>query len=244
MRRGSIVALLGIGLVAGGVATAVALIPTWLPTDASREAGRIVFVFWFVIAICIALFAIVAAAMVYSVVKFKAAPDDLEDGPSIHGHTGLEIVWTAIPFVIVTVMAVICGIVLSRNDAQGAPGKVLHVNVQAQQYAWSFSYPKANNATSPILYLPVNTSVELDMRSLDVIHAFYVPEFFENEDIVPGMVTHLHVTPDRITPPGEPYYLQCNELCGAGHTLMNTEVVVESQAKFNKWIAQQKGSNG
>src|SRR3954447_2134570 len=66
MRRGSIVALLGIGLIAGGVATAVALIPTWLPPDGSREAGRIDFTFWFVIAICIALFAVVAAAMIYS----------------------------------------------------------------------------------------------------------------------------------------------------------------------------------
>src|SRR5258706_14953643 len=108
MRRGSIVALLGIGLVAGGVATAVALIPTWLPVSASQEADRIDFTFWFVIAICIALFAVVAAAMVYSILRFKAAPDDLEDGPSIHGHTGLEIASTAIPFVIVTVMAVIC----------------------------------------------------------------------------------------------------------------------------------------
>ena len=76
MRRGSIVALLGIGLVAGGVATAVALIPTWLPVDASEEAGRIDFTTWFVIAICIVLFAIVAAAMIYSVAKFRAAPDD------------------------------------------------------------------------------------------------------------------------------------------------------------------------
>jgi cytochrome c oxidase subunit II len=236
MRRGSIVALLGIGLVAGGVATAVALIPTWLPTDASREAGRIVFVFWFVIAICIALFAVVAAAMVYSILKFRAAPDDLEDGPSIHGHTGLEIVWTTIPFVIVTVMAIICGIVLSKNDAQGAPARVLHVNIQAQQYAWSFSYPKAGNATSPILYLPVDTSVEFDMRSLDVIHAFYVPEFMENEDVVPGMVTHLHVTPDRVGT----YYLQCNELCGAGHTLMNAQVKVLPVPKFEKWLARQK----
>jgi cytochrome c oxidase subunit 2 len=241
MRRGSIVALLGIGLIAGGVATAVALIPTWLPVDASREAGRIDFVFWFVIAICIVLFAVVAAVMVYSVIKFKAAPDDLEDGPSIHGHTGVEIVWTTIPFIIVTVMAIICGIVLSRNDAQGAPDKVLHVNITAQQYAWTFTYPSANNATSPVLYLPVNTSVEFDMRSLDVIHAFYVPEFMLNEDLVPGMVTHLHVTPDRVGT----YYLQCNELCGAGHTLMNARVIVEPQPKFNKWIEKQSaGANG
>ena len=82
MRRGSIVALLGIGLVAGGVATAVAVIPTWLPVEASRAGRPHDFLFWVVIAICIAIFAVVAAVMVYSIVKFKAAPDDLEDGPS------------------------------------------------------------------------------------------------------------------------------------------------------------------
>jgi cytochrome c oxidase subunit 2 len=79
------------------------------------------------------------------------------------------------------------------------------------------------------------------MRSLDVIHAFFVPEFRENEDIVPGLVTKLHVTPDRI----DTYTLQCNELCGAGHTLMNTEVRVVSPRAFAHWIALQKaGSSG
>ena len=236
MRRGSIVALLGIGLVAAGVATAVAVIPTWLPVDASREAGRIDFVFWFVIAICIGLFAIVAAAIVYSVVKFRAAPDDLEDGPPIHGHTGLEIAWTAIPFVLVTAIAIVSGIVLSKNDAQGAASRVVKINVQAQQFAWTFSYPAANNATSPVLYLPKDRSVELYMRSLDVIHAFFVPQFRENEDIVPGMVTQLHITPDRIGT----YPLICNELCGLGHGLMRSEVKVVSQQAYDRWIAQQK----
>jgi cytochrome c oxidase subunit II len=234
MRKGSLVALLGIALVAGGVATAVALIPTWLPVDASREAGRIDFVFWFVIAICIALFAVVAGAMVYMVIRFRAAPDDLEDGPSIHGHTGLEITWTAIPFVLVTAIAIVCGIVLSRNDAQGA--NTLRINVQAQQFEWTFSYPDAGNATSPVLRLPVNRSVELYMRSLDVIHAFFVAEFRENEDIVPGMVTQLHITPDRI---GH-YPLICNELCGLGHSLMRTEAIVMPDKAFDAWVARQK----
>ena len=76
MRRGSILALLGIGTLAGGLATAVALLPRWLPLDASRERGRIDFVFWFMIVICIAIFALVVAVMVYSIVKFRAAPDD------------------------------------------------------------------------------------------------------------------------------------------------------------------------
>jgi cytochrome c oxidase subunit 2 len=234
MRRGSIVALLGIGLVAGGVATAVALIPTWLPVSASREAGRIDFVLWFTIAICIALFAVVAAAMVYSIIRFKAAPDDLEDGPSIHGHTGLEITWTAIPFVIVTVLAVICGIVLSRNDAEGA--NPLRINVKAQQFAFTFSYPDAGNVESPVLRLPVNRSVVFSMRSLDVIHAFFVPEFRLNEDIVPGMVTNLHVTPTRVGT----YPFICNELCGPGHGLMRTQAIVMPVKAYDAWIAQQK----
>ena len=184
MRRGSIVALLGIGLVAGGVATAVALIPTWLPVDASVEAGRIDFTFWFIIAICIVLFSVVAAAMIYSIWKFRAAPDDLEDGPSIHGHTNLEIVWTAIPFVLVTAIAIVCAVVLSRNNAEGA--NPLIINVQAQQYAWSFSYPDANDATSPVLFLPVNRSVVLNMRSLDVIHSFFVSGVSGNHGHRPG----------------------------------------------------------
>src|SRR6266704_1167790 len=149
MRRGSIVALLGIGLIAGGVATAVALVPTWLPKDASREAGRIDFVFWFVIAIF-------AAVMIYAILRFRVRPDDHEDGPPVHGHTGLEITWTAIPFVLVTAIAIASAIVLSRNDAEA--GNTLHINATAQQFSWTFSYPDANNATSPVLRLPEGRS--------------------------------------------------------------------------------------
>ncbi len=236
MRWGSIVALLGIALVAGGVATAVALVPTWLPEDASREAGRIDFVFWFVIAICIVIFALVSAVMIYVIVRFRAQPDDEEDGPPIHGHTGLEITWTAIPFVLVTAIAIVSAIVLSRNDAQAKD--TLQINVTAQQFVWTFSYPDANNATSPVLRLPEGRSVELDMRALDVIHAFFVPEFRTNEDIVPGLITNVHITPDRVGT----YPLICNELCGLGHSLMRTEAIVMPPKAFETWLKQQKTS--
>jgi cytochrome c oxidase subunit 2 len=236
MRRGSIVALLGIGVIAGGVATAVALVPTWLPPDASREAGRIDFVFWFVIAICIGIFAIVVAVLVYAVIRFRAQEDDHEDGPPIHGHTGLEIGWTAIPFVLVTAIAIVSAIVLSRNDAEA--GNTLHINVTAQQYAWTFAYPDASNATSPVLRLPKGRSIELDMRSLDVIHAFFVPEFRTNEDLVPGLVTNVHITPTRVGT----FPLICNELCGLGHSLMRTQAIVMKPSAFDAWLKQQKQS--
>src|SRR5215471_18109990 len=135
MRKGSIVALLGLAVVAGGVATAVALVPTWLPLDASREAGRIDFTIWFVIAICIFIFSIVAAVMTYSILRFRVQEDDFEDGPPVHGHTGLEITWTVIPFLLVTAIAIVSVIVLSRNDAQAQD--TLRVNVTAQQFAFT-----------------------------------------------------------------------------------------------------------
>src|SRR5436190_7896843 len=222
MRRGSIVAIVVIGVIAGGVATAVALIPTWLPVDASREAGRIDFVFWFVIAICIALFAVVASAIIYSVLHFRVAPDDLEDGPPIHGHTGLEIAWTAIPFVLVTAIAIVSAIVLAKDDAAGA--NPLRIDVVAQQFKWSFFYPSLGRKESDELVLPVNRSVVLTMTSKDVIHSFWVPEFSQKQDVVPGIHPTLHITPDRIGT----YPVICTELCGEGHALMRSRARVVS----------------
>ncbi len=229
MRRGSIASLLGIGVVVGGVAAAVALFVPWLPSPASREAGRIDFVFWFVIVICIVLFAVVAAAILYSVMTFRAAPDDDSDGPPIHGHTGLEIVWTLIPTVLVTAIAIVSAVVLSKDDALG--GNYLTVNVTAQQFVWSFSYPEAHNLTTGTLMLPKGRSVLLRFTAKDVIHSFWVPEFGQKQDTVPGLHPTLHITPDKLGT----YPVICTELCGLGHALMRTTAVVVSPAAFAKW---------
>src|SRR5499427_6505537 len=234
MRKGSIVALFGFALIAGGVATVVALVPTWLPVAASREAGRIHFVIWFVIAICIFIFAIVAAVMIYAVLRFRVQEDDFEDGPPVHGHTGLEITWTVIPFVLVTAIAIVSAIVLSRNDAQAQD--TLRIDVVAQQFEFTFSYPDAKNITSPVLRLPKGRSVELYMRSLDVIHSVFVPQFSQKEDIVPGLVTQLHITPTRLGT----FPLECTELCGLGHSLMRSQAVVMEPAAFNAWLEKQE----
>ena len=233
MRRGSIASLLVIGIVAGGIAAAVALALPWMPTPASREAGRIDFVTWFVVVICIVIFAIVAAALIYSILTFRARPDDLEDGPPIHGHTGLEIVWTLIPTILVTAIGIVSAIVLSRDDALGK--NVLRVNVTAQQFAWSFSYPDAKGLTSGTLMLPKGRSVQLVLHSKDVIHSFWVPQFGQKEDTVPGLTTTLHITPDRLGT----FPVICTELCGLGHAVMRTQVVVMTPAAFAKWLKSQ-----
>jgi cytochrome c oxidase subunit 2 len=234
MRRGSILSLVGIGVIAGGIAAAVALLLPWLPTPASREAGRIDFVFWFVIVICIAIFALVCAALLYSVVRFRAAPDDESDGPPIHGHSGLEIAWTLIPTLLVTSIGVVSAVVLAQNDAQGKD--VLRVDVTAQQFAWSFGYPDSGGFTSAVLRLPKDRSVLLTMHSKDVIHSFWVPEFGQKEDVVPGITTTLHITPDRLGT----FPVICTELCGLGHALMRSQTIVMQPAAFDTWAHQQK----
>jgi cytochrome c oxidase subunit II len=233
MRRGPILALLGIGTLAGGIAAAVALLVPWLPPVASTQRARMDDVFWFVVVICIVIFAIVVAAIVYSVLRFRAAPDDDSDGPPIHGHTGLEIVWTLIPTVLVTAIGIFSAIVLARNDAQGS--NPLRINVTAQQFAWSFTYPEAKNLTTGTLRLPVNRSVLLTFTSKDVIHSFWVPEFGQKQDTVPGLRPTLHITPNKVGT----YPVICTELCGLGHSVMRSTAVVMERAAFAKWLKSQ-----
>jgi cytochrome c oxidase subunit II len=234
VRRGSIVQLIVIGVLAGAIASVFALIPGWLPQPASDEAGRIDFVFWFVTGICIFVFSIVAAVSVFAVWKFRAKPDDDSDGPPIHGHTGLEIMWTAVPTLLVTAIAVVSAIVLAKDDAQGA--NPLRIDVTAQQFFWSYRYPSYGNKESSVLRLPVTRSVVLRMTSKDVIHSFWVPEFRQKQDVVPGIHPTLHITPNRVGT----YPVICTELCGLGHALMRSRVIVMQPNKFQQW-ASKKG---
>jgi cytochrome c oxidase subunit II len=243
VRRGSIVQLVALGVVFGAGAAAVALFITWLPHSASEQADRIDFVFWFVTAICIAIFALVAAVIVYALLKFRAGPDDDSDGPPVHGHTGLEIWWTAVPAVLVTAISIVSAVVLAKNEhlpsasaAGGDPLKPLVVDVTAQQFAWLFKYPGFDDATSTTLRLPIHTPVELRLRAKDVIHSFWVPEFGQKQDAVPGLVTKLVITPKRLGT----YPVICTELCGLGHALMRSEAVVMSTARFRGWARQQR----
>jgi cytochrome c oxidase subunit II len=236
VRRGPIVQLVLFALVASGAGLTLALVPGWLPKPASVEAGRIDFVFWFVTGICVFIFAVVASVSVFAVWKFRAKPDDDSDGPPVHGHTGLEIVWTAVPAVLVTAIAIVSAIVLAKDDAQGA--NPLRIEVTAQQFFWSYRYPGYGNKESNILRLPLHRSVVLRMTAKDVIHSFWVPEFRQKQDLVPGIHPTLHITPNRLGT----YPVVCTELCGLGHALMRSRVVVMKPAAFEKWAARNGAS--
>ncbi len=118
MRKG-IVQLVAIGIVIGVALTLVAVLFQWLPESASEEFDRIQAIYWFVTIISIVIFSLVTAVVIFSVWKWRVPEDDDLDGPPIHGHTGLEILWTAVPAVLVTVIGVFSAIVLARNGDAG-----------------------------------------------------------------------------------------------------------------------------
>lgn len=230
MRRGAIVWLVAIGIVVGAATTAVAYFIPWLPVQASYQADGIDFVFWLATAICISIFAIVSAVILYSVVAFRARPDDDSDGAPIHGHTGLEIAWTAFPAILVVVIAVASAVVLARNERTGA--NPLRIDVTAQQFAWSFKY--ANGVTSGRLRLPLGRTVVLRLTARDVLHSFWVPEFRQKQDVVPGIETTLVIKPTRVGT----FPVVCTELCGLGHSVMRSQVEVMPQARYMAWFEQ------
>jgi len=235
VRRGSVLQLVGLGAVAAAITTAVALLIPWLPVSASKESTRIHFVYWFTTVIAIVVFAAVVAVLAYSVIHFRARPDDDSDGPPTHGHTTLEIVWTAIPAVLVTAISIVSAVVLAQNSRAGS--NPLVVQVTAQQFAWEFTYP--NGKRYGYLTLPKGRHVKLEITAKDVIHSFWVPEFSQKQDAVPGQTNTLVITPTRLGT----FPVICTELCGLGHALMRSHADVVTTAKFADFMKHGAGGS-
>ena len=230
--RKALVQLAAIGVVIGVLVTLVAVLFQWLPTSASEEFDRIQDIYWFATVMSIVIFALVTAVVVYAVWKWRVPPDDDADGPPIHGNTRLEIIWTAIPAVLVIILGILSAVVLSENGQAG--DRPLQVKAIAQQFAWKFEYGDYGGLTSGELVLPVGEQAEFTMEALDVIHSFWVPEFGQKMDAVPGIATSILVTPTRT---GE-FAVVCTELCGLGHATMRAKARVVTRAEFDAWVTE------
>ena len=240
MRWSQIVQLAVTAVIVGAATTAVAVLIPWLPPSASVQRDRIDFTFWLATGISIFIFAVVVSAILFSVLKFRARPDDDTDGPPIHGHTGLEIAWTAVPALLVTIIAIAAAVVLTQNGNAGS--NPLRVNVTAVQFAWSFEYANsgAKGIRTPTLRLPLGRPVQLELHSLDVIHSFWVTEFGQKMDALPDTPEFPHPTELVITPNKlGTFPVICTELCGLGHSLMRSQVIVMRAAEFNAWARKQ-----
>jgi cytochrome c oxidase subunit 2 len=205
-----------------------------LPVAASSQAYEIDSLFKGHFILIAGLFALVMGFMLYSLFVFRRRPGEEGDGLYIHGNTALEILWTFAPLVIVVIFAIWGSVMLV--DITQAQADEMAIDVTGRQWSWSFSYPEQDGFFSTEMVVPVNQPILLQMRSEDVLHSFWVPEFRVKQDLVPGSVEFLRITP---TVEGN-YKVRCAEICGLSHTYMLADVRVVSQAEFDSWVAEKQ----
>ena len=233
-----------------------------LPADASANAPVYDELFKVLFSIGSILFIGIVGLIIYSLVRFRRRAGETGDGAAIEGNLPLEIVWTAIPAVVVLFVGIYSYDIYDRmggmtplNDhsmhgmqhsdertwggispvSLEGDGAItpLPVDVTAMQFAFIFHYPDSD-ITSGELHVPVGQPVALQMKALDVIHAFWVPQFRLKQDVIPGQPTLLSFTPTRA---GQ-YPIVCAELCGPYHGGMRSSVIVEEPESFANWVAK------
>lgn len=235
-RRHSIAPMLVFGVLASAIGIWIVLAIHWFPVDASKQAKRIRILYDVLLVASVPIFVLVITVIGFSIYWYRMRPGEENlDGPNIHGSTRLEVVWTLAPALLVVGLCAYSVTVLSANEASHKG--TLNVDVVARQWGFEFSYPQPGGGTvySPYLYLANGRPVKLHIRSLDVIHSVFVPEFSQKIDAVPGITTTLDITPTR----RGSYAVECTELCGAGHAFMRATTYVLPPAQFATWLAKQ-----
>ncbi len=233
------------GIALALVAVALALAASWFgwgrdgltPVDpASPQAERILDLYIFIGLIAIAIFLSVAIplALILSRDGARGAPRTVE-GAQVHGHARLELLWTAIPLLIVLVIAGVTWAMAGgvNDQARGASGADVRVRVEGRQFYWRYVYE--NGAVSiDRLRVPVGRLVQLEVTapSSDVIHSFWSPALNGKVDAIPGQTNYLRFRPDET---GR-FDGRCAELCGLQHAAMELVVEVVQPQEFQAWL--------
>jgi cytochrome c oxidase subunit II len=188
------------------------------------------------------IFTITAGLIAWSIARYRGrAGDDLPE--QWHSNVPLEILWFAVPSVIVIVLFIFSMSSLNVVDEQSDdPG--VTVAVEGFQWGWRFSYEGEDVVVTgtaqdhPEILLPVGETVSFEVTSADVIHSFYVPRFLFKRDAIPGRTNRFDVT---IEEPGT-YEGKCAEFCGLLHGDMNVIVSAVEREEFDRWLDEQRGS--
>lgn len=217
----------------------------WLPPQASTNAHTVDNVWDFINYLCYFFFTLVVVLMVVFVIRYKHRTGTPYRTDYPHHNTPLELAWSIIPTLIVIVLFWVG--FKGYLDASTAPKNALDIQVTAQKWAWNFTYPNGAQSQDQQLYVPANRPVRLIMRSSDVLHSLFIPDFRVKKDVVPGRYTYLWFETPYVTgrPPkdqkdvmaGPGFNLFCTEYCGTGHSNMNRKVYVLNEQDYAEWVA-------
>jgi cytochrome c oxidase subunit II len=236
-RKRTVPQMVVVGLLATAAGIALGLVIHWFPKADSTQADKIDTLWDVLVIATVPIFVLVAVVVLFAVIEFRVRPGEENlDGPPIHGNTRLEVIWTAVPALLIIGLITYAYIVLHDIEKAPAAQGERHVKVVGQQFAWTFQYDENGKRFSTTqLYLPAGQSVKFDIQSKDVIHDFWVPDFRMKLDAVPGITTHYRITPKNPKAIGS-HDIVCAELCGLGHAYMRSTVHVLKPADFAKWV--------
>lgn len=211
----------------------------WLPEGVTTTVPEIDALFYLVLAITGVMFVLVEGTLVLFLIRYRRRPG--QPARYTHGNQLVELIWTAIPALILVFLSTHSQRVWSHVRGTPPPPD-LEVEVTAEQFAWNIRYAGADgvfNTADDIttinqMHLPVHQTVLIHLKSKDVIHSFFVPQFRMKQDAVPGITTRLWIS---ATKTGN-FEIACAELCGLGHYRMRGFLVLETSEAFQAWLAQ------
>lgn len=213
------------------------------PLGLAAEAEIIDEAFQLLMVLGVPVFAFVVAGLIYAVLRFRVADDSDETGTAIRSNRAVTWTWLVVTSVLAIYIIIDPGITGLRALQAGA-GEDLIVQVEAQQWQWSYTYPQYGVSIQDAneLVLPIGHRVKFEITSTDVIHSLWIPAFRMKMDAVPGRTNVMFVTPTETGSFDEDsaVRVQCAELCGTGHPRMRTGLRVVEEAEFEAWIEQNR----
>ena len=245
--RRSAAQMITVGVIASILGIVAGLLINWFPRASSTQADKIDTLWDVLIVASVPVFVLVTTVIGFSILNFRMRPGEEHlDGPPIHGNTRLEVIWTAVPAILIVGLVTYSYVVLrdiEKAPALAAGQKERVVRVFGEQFAWTFEYNEGGRRfTTAQLYLPAGESVKFQVQSKDVIHDFWVPDFRLKIDAVPGITTSYRVTP-KTTAVG-PHQIVCAELCGLGHAFMRQTAHVMTKPQFAAWVQRTSRAAG
>jgi cytochrome c oxidase subunit 2 len=235
---------LGVNVVDEGEKFLTGLYP---PIAVTTQGAQIRDLYTIVFLVAVAIFLVVEALIIWTVIRYRRKPGDDTLPPQIHGNNIAEFVWTIVPTLIVIFLFVVSWQTLNAVDTTSANPQT-KIRALAGQFQWQFDY--LNDDGTAVVYtellplvsqgggmtVPAGRSVALSLVSNDVIHAFYVPQFLFKRDVVPGHPNQFEFTVNE-SDAGQTFRGQCAELCGSGHSIMLFDVRALTGAEFDAWLA-------
>jgi cytochrome c oxidase subunit II len=202
-------------------------------TEFNRDVGSL---FSLLIWLGTIVFIFTEALLIWTLWRYRHKKGTPHTPEQVHGNTRLEILWTVIPAVVLAVIAVPTVQTIFKTQGDAGP-EALQVEAIGHQWWWEFRYPQYNVTTANEVYLPIGRKVNFALKTVDVIHSFWIPGLAGKRDNVNNRTNYLWFTPDSTTE--KAFNGFCAEYCGTSHANMRFRAFTVSPEQFDQWIAHQ-----